>query len=1181
MYVPYHQHTSFSIADGVATSEGYVERANELGLKALGISDHGVCHGWVSHTKACNEGGIIPVIGIEAYVLDIGAKSDDRGGHCVIIVLNETGYNNLLYLVDKSYSNFYFKPRIPADLLFLRNEGLLVTSACRAGIFGKHILDKEGNYIPSGEEIAETRYKAWHNVFGDRLKGEVQPEYDVKNNQYYCNQFIRRVFKPENIWFASDSHYVYKGENDLQNAMKSAISEEFSPYEDYYYLWSYEEACNATGIRKEDVDNTNELLERVKFKLVLDTPKLPAIVIPNDEEEIGPTGHDYNTYLHKLSFTGLRERIQGYGEVYNKRLQYELKVMKDNGTASYLVMNYDVFRELRRQGITYGPRGSACGSLVAYCLYLHDIDPIRHNIMFERFMTPGRKSLPDIDYDLYTPDRDRAFQILKDMYGEDSVSRIVTFHRFMLKSSLQAIGRHYKIDKADVKLLSEYVKFEKDSDKSAFEQFRQNVILEEGSDIIEDYKRRDTNYRLWLTNVEKICELELPSTLSIHACGCVVTSREKPIAQTWPVCYKDGQIAVQYDMEDIEAAGGVKIDLLGLSSLYPINMALKALELKPSQIPTDDPAVFDFIQNDSMTGLFQAKNFNMKKLIRDIKPVALRDLALAVAAFRPAVLHSGLQNTYVSRKNGEELVTYPHPDLAKVLEDTYGVFIYQDHILGACKAVGMTDMEADEVRKATAKKKPEKIKALKGLWLEKTKAKGWTVETSEQVWRIIEDAAGYGFNFSHALTYGRWLYISAWIKLYYTDIFFASSLTARQDAPKNEDEGNLFKELLADCKKHSPYDSNIKLKPPCINNAIEEFVYNDWDNSITFSLAAIKGMGQDVARWFKANGPYKNLADIIKKVENSKVRIDLYKRSESKLIKKYKTYTEKGKAFNILKFSKGTVARKKKGQQELDIGTMATKFSNDEEIYSHTDYIILSSLDCCWHMGLTGIDYASLYSQCFNPKYRSIANLGHVEALIKAGALDQFGKRPNLLKSLFFKKFSAKKDTGMLSTDKELLQWLDTCIQGNIVNTNKTIGAQLIFKFAYEDKRREAKEKYFRYCFNAVDKNEDTVMKDYSGFISTDFGGDLFMEADYGRQLTLVGKITSFTKDKKTKQGKPFLSFTIACSSGDVSCMVFDNVEKYMDMLEKENMVIVVGKKNKDRFNKGKQMLFVKTMQLK
>lgn len=1196
-YFPYHMHTMYSIMDGISTSEQYAQKASEMGIKTLGITDHGNCHGWIDHTRACLEHDIKPVIGIEAYVWDERDGATDRGGHCVILVMNKEGYHNLLYLIDKSYSYQYFNPRIPVNLLFKHNAGLMVTSACRGGIFSKMIIAE-----PSQDP--HTRYIEWLSVFGDRLKGEIQPPYN--DIQKVCNDWIRTHFANEsNIVCATDSHYLTKGDNKLQSAVRSMIIDKFEGYEDYYHMWLYDELVSFNDVNKRYVDNTLIMAEQCNFVLQLDNPKMPDVDISlkddkgdtiKDEDGKPVVEDTYDTRLFQLAFAGLNKRLPGHGKVYIDRLDYELSVIRDNHTAPYLLMNHLIFEKMRSKGIVYGPRGSACGSLVAYCLFLHDIDPIEHRIMFERFMTPGRKSLPDIDYDFYTPDRDKAFQVLRDEFGDESVSRITTFTRLRLKSALQKIGKAYEIDKEDIKFLSDLVKYKKPGDDTNEDEANLDAFTQlcEDADkkkpcVIAGYRGKGPNYISWLDNTQRLCELDLPSTHGIHACGCVVVSKGTSISGIWPVLYQNGMMAVQYDMSAIEAAGGVKMDFLGLSSLYPINVALRSLELKPAQIPLDDPEVYRFIRRDSMVGLFQAKNFSMKQLIRDINPTQLSDLALAIAAFRPAVLKAGLDKVYVERKNiyeahklecmkngtyrenlpYPEVNIYPHPDLESVLRDTFGVFIYQDHILGACKTIGMSDLEADKVRKATAKKKPEEVAKLYELFNERATQKGWSQEVIANVWSVIEAAAGYGFNFSHALTYARWLYISAWIKLYYPEMFFTASLTARQSAGFNEDEGNLYRELLVDCRRNSPGEVCLQLQPPDINNASHEFIYNEINNTITFSLAAVKNINADVALWFKKHGPFYSLQEVLDKMESTSEILEDYYVPDDKIVKK----SLGGKL---------TLIGKSGSLKELNI------IVNNMCVTMHRVCFINSLISPASYAA------ACVFTSINMPKTRHIVTLNHIDSLIRSGAMDIFGDRREMLKSLFWLRKSTKSDALFVRNDRDMRSVKFAVITDQmLVKPDMMLylyGAgyfellyNTIYKICFLTKHKHLMGLYKSYM-NLCDKLDlaDEMYK-YCGFNTIDYGGDLFMDVPYGGRINVIGKIKNVSAVKTSKIGNDYRSFIIDTSSGEINCMIFDKVESYDTIFKdaegktigKGKKVSVTGKKQKDNFNKGKQMITV------
>lgn len=1127
-YVPYHVHSVYSIRDGSATPHRNAQRASELSLPALAITDHRNCHGIVAHTKACRDFSIKPIIGIEANVLHFDEDNKSRGCHAVIIALNNTGYSNMLHIIRESYKHYYYVPRIPEELLHKYNEGLLVTSACVGGILGKPI---ENGKKPIG------RYERYVNSFGDRFKGEIQPVYRSKQDadenylrmiemQTALNNFVLNTFPEHNVFCANDSHYAYPEDHERQTVIAETILGGHK-YENYYYIWDYEQLIEWPGIPKYAVDNTLQLLDMVEFEMTLGEYQFPEVELPENETDF--------SYLVKLSYDGLKKKFKKPTSEYYKRLDYELSVIKSNNTAPYFIVNYRIFAELRRQGIMYGPRGSACGSLVAFCLELHDIDPIKYNIMFERFMTPGRASLPDIDYDFKPEDRERAFQIVEEMYGRSRVSRITTFQEQKLRSSILDIGRIYvkedKIKQEEVTALSKKV----DKDVTKFSD------LEKKNDgnSLRKYINKSSAHAEMVQKIKLVSDAEIIRSKGMHACGIVIAPRD--VHTIWPVLYdkKKDLMAVQFDMESIEEAGGLKMDFLGLTTLDLPDSILGKLELILNDIPLEDPKVYEFIQRDSMHGLFQAKSPKMKEIIRNMKPTEINDLAVAVAACRPAVLEQKLDQLYINRKNKIEPVQYPHPDLEPILKDKYGIFLYQDDTLRTCmEALGMTGLEADKIRKAAAKKKEEEMAKLKPMFVKHAEDKYWNRKVIEHIWDIFSSGASYGFNYSHAFTYGRWLYISAWLKLYYPELFYQISLTSRQSAVRTDDEGRLFLALINDCAS-----KGYKFRKPDINSSTYEFVYNENDKTFSYSLCAIKGVGKDVVKWIIEHRPFLTYQDILDRAEKYKV-LSGHRKHKDLLLSNLETHiaNRESKTFKLNKI------RRKYDPISMHMSTMYPM--------GLPRYIIKKALtDYSSNKYITGSVHryesfmkAQLYRDiCYmNPVMyqvtirwldsykRKLLNIGVVESLTLCGALDEIGDRRELLKAIYEEKTNNKKEEAIAKIPK---------------------------------------------FFEMTDKELDAVCKSLSGYTEAEYESDPYFDADYDDDLTMTGQITFAGPNREGKStGFKFHMFVMSTEYGNVMCYCFDNLEEYEEHIIKKNIVTVTGKKMKDKFNRNQQLLRVESI---
>lgn len=1145
MYVPYHMHTKYSVGDGAATSKAYVKKCKQNGIKALGVTEHGNCFSWIEHAEACQEEGIKPLLGMEAYTFDkytsLYKKPGTVGDHAVLIAMNDVGYKNILLLADKSTQTLRKKkPHIPKELILEHNEGLIMTTACRSGVLAGMLLNNLNPY---------DRVREYEDAFKDRLFYEIQPSYEPE--QRIINDWIIEHCPKDRITVATDSHYVNDDDWEIQKVVKYIVSK-MGPMERHYHLWTYDELVNwEEPIPRYAIDNTNKISDMVDFVIPMGHHVFPKVDIDDDYRS-------EFSYLSYLAKKGLMERVPCVSKTYIDRLEYELSVIKGNGTAPYFIMNYNIFNNIRNAGIIYGPRGSACGSLVAFCVYIHDIDPIKHGIMFERFMTPGRKSLPDIDIDFCKEDRPQVIQIVKDMYGEDNVSRIISFSTLKLKAVIRDTASPLDIDKKDVEDLKSKVKTDDEGNEISYADL--TIVAKE---LIDNFKTKGDNYTQWLKYIETLAGIDALKSESMHACGIIVSPCVA--SNLWPVTVNDNkgvlQQVVQFNMESIEKAGGIKMDFLALDTLTLPRIALSYIGINANDIPLNDGKVYEFMSKDSLHGIFQAASFGMKDLIRDMKPHCLNDLAVATAAYRPAVLKLKLEQAYIERKNGSAPVTYLHQDLEKVLKDTYGIFLYQDHTLQTCKLIGMNDQEADDIRKAASKKKYDKMKTLKVKFMEKATTHGWDKTSSNNVWEVFEKGASYGFNFSHALTYGRWMYISAWIKYYFPEIFYAVSLTMRQEASGKSKEAKLFSNLLSDCVTHG-----VNLLPPNINTSTKEFMYIPQNKSVLYSLLSIKEVGSQAIDWIMENRPFRNFKDFLCKLDHVKVFDKIKIRKDTTITDLHDKFVKEQEKLSELPKRVRSIKTWLRNIHDT-LHTLNARFTNSV-LYETLMWVRVPKVkfgnayyDRCFRAGTAGFGAIShVIDLSMFGSEKTVINTSCVVSLIKAGAFDSIIDRESAMKLWYIHELKKDKKTKrVLLSELTILPWgLWWCKYPTPV-------ADEYYKIYHIDEHVKIEER--------------KALCGYGFAYSKYTEGDYMNEVENGTTACVTGEVTKMKLNTTTKTGKSAHYIWINNNREEVWCFIFNNLKEIEDTIKVGDGVKVIGTKKSDRWTDNKNSLFVKTIE--
>ncbi|GAB6065894.1 DNA polymerase III subunit alpha [Aquifex pyrophilus] len=933
-FVHLHLHTQFSLLDGAIKIDELVKKAKEYGFKAVGMSDHGNLFGSYKFYKALKAEGIKPIIGMEAYFttgsrFDRGGKAsednitDRYNHHLILIAKDDKGLKNLMKLSTLAYKEgFYYKPRIDYELLEKYGEGLIALTACLKGV---------PTYYASINEVkkAEEWVKKFKDIFGDDLYLELQanniPEQDVANRnliEIAKKYDVKLIATQDAHYLNPEDRYAHTVLMALQ--MKKTVHELSSgnfkcSNEDLHfasaeYMWKkfegkfegWERALLNTLEVAEKTADSFELFENSSYLL-------PKYDVPPDKT--------LEEYLRELAIKGLKHRIaKGQAKdtkEYWERLEYELDVINKMGFAGYFLIVQDFINWAKSKDIPVGPgRGSAGGSLVAYAIGITDVDPIKHGLLFERFLNPERVSMPDIDVDFCQDNRDRVIEYVREKYGKDNVAQIITYNVMKAKQTLRDVARAMGLPYSTADKLAKLIpQGDVQGTWLSLEEMYKTPVEE----LLEKYGRHRTDIEDNVQKFRQMCEespeikqlvetalkLEgLTRHTSLHAAGVVIAPR--PLSELVPLYYdKEGEVATQYDMVQLEELGLLKMDFLGLKTLTELKLMKELIkkrhgvEIDFLKLPLDDPKVYKLLQEGKTTGVFQLESRGMKELLKRLKPDHFDDIVAVLALYRPGPLKSGLVDTYIRRKHGQEEVTYPFDELEPVLKETYGVIVYQEQVMKMSQILaGFTPGEADTLRKAIGKKKADLMAQMKDKFIEGAVKRGYPRDKIVKLWEDIEKFASYSFNKSHSVAYGYISYWTAYVKAHYPAEFFAVKLTTE----KND---NKFLNLLKDAKLFG-----FEILPPDINKSDVGFTI-EGDNKLRFGLARIKGVGEETAQVIvearKKYKHFKGLADFSMKVKNRKVNkkvlealvkagaFDFTKKSRAELLAKVSS-SEKGMA---------------------------------------------------------------------------------------------------------------------------------------------------------------------------------------------------------------------------------------------------------------------------------------------
>lgn len=852
-FVPLHLHSEFSLLDGAIKLKDLCNFAKENNMPAVAITDHGVMYGALDLYLEAKEAGIKPIIGCEFYVHngDITERDPNNNPryHLILLAKNNTGYMNLVKLAsDAACKGFYMKPRINFELLKEHHEGVICCSACLGGEVLQNLL--KGDY-----EEAKVVAKRYKDLFGEDYYIELQDH--GLEEQKRTNPDLIKIAKELDIKMiiTNDSHYLRKEDADWHDtllcmqtqSMKDEENRFHFPNNEFYVKTVSEMRDAFKWLDSETFDqcikNTVDIAEQCHVTIKWEAP-LPDFPVPPN--------HTTDSYLEELVMQGLKRK---YGEEnitpeLKERVKYELGIIEKMGFSAYFLITWDFIHFAKTHDIPVGPgRGSAAGSVVAYALDITDLDPIRHHLLFERFLNPERFSMPDIDTDFCIEKRGEVIDYVVRKYGEDKVCQIITFNTLAARNAFKSVARVFGM---------EYAKSNRTA--SLIEDTIEGSMIE-GSELKNLY---DTDPEIKRVIDTAKCVEGMKCGIGMHAAGVIISY--KPLDQIVPVQpSKDGIIITQYHREILEKMKLLKMDFLGLRNLTMIHKTCKlvkmcqGIDVDINHIPLDDKPTYDMLVRGETVGVFQLESSGMTSLVKKLKPDVFEDLGALVALFRPGPLGSGMVDDFVERKHGRQAITYAHPRLEPILKDTYGTMVYQEQIMQIFQIMADYSLgQADQVRRMMGHKDPVAMAAQKGKLVEGSAKYGMKKEEAEDLFEKIENFAQYCFNRAHSSAYAFVAYQTAYLKCHYPVEYLSALLSS---VAGDQDKTQAY---IEEALKYG-----IKVLPPDINKSYLEYAPDG--KNIRFGLASIKQVGEgvieEIIKEREANGDYKSIYDYIKRLD--------------------------------------------------------------------------------------------------------------------------------------------------------------------------------------------------------------------------------------------------------------------------------------------------------------------------
>ena len=907
-FVHLHVHTQYSILDGASAIKPLIKRAKALGMPSLAITDHGNMFGVKEFHDAAVKEGVKPILGCEVYVatgsrFDKKRGREDRGHHLILLAKNLTGYHNLAKMVSYAFTEgYYYHPRVDKELLRTYHEGIICCSACLGGELPQAIMH-------GGLDKAEAVVREFKEIFGDdyylemqlHRSGDPRRDADVYENQKRVNAVILELAAKHNVKYiaSNDAHFIMADDAEAHdrliclNTGKDLDDPTRMRYTGQEYLKSEQEMAELFGDHPEALTTTLEIVDKVEEYSLEHKPLMPNFPIPDDfpidlpqlkesfskkikdevllaevqratslDELIG--GHPELAeslmiakqflYLKHLTFEGARRRYGELNEQILKRLDYELSTIEWMGFPGYFLIVWDFIRAARELGVSVGPgRGSAAGSVVAYSLGITNIDPIKYDLLFERFLNPDRISLPDVDVDFDEDGRADVLHYVVEKYGSKRVAQIITFGTMAPKAAIKDVARVQKLPLSESNRISKLVP---EKPGTTFEK-----AFKEAPELLAERESENPRIRATMTYAEQL-EGSVRQT-GVHACGVIIGQDD--LEKFAPIAIaKDAELnVVQFEGKQVESVGLIKMDFLGLKTLSIIKDALenieasKGVKIDIDAIPLDDSATYELYSRGETTGLFQFESPGMKKHLRNLKPNRFEDLIAMNALYRPGPME--YIPSFIARKHGQEKVTYDIPDMEEYLKDTYGITVYQEQVmLLSQKLAGFTGGQADTLRKAMGKKKKDVLDKMKPQFIEGAQKNGHDPKICEKIWSDWEAFASYAFNKSHSTCYAYVSYQTAYLKAHYPAEFMAALLS------RNLSDIKKISFFMDECKR-----MGLSVLGPDVNYSKSRFSVDD-EGNVRFGLAAIKGVGeaavQDIVECRQRDGKFKSVYDFMERV---------------------------------------------------------------------------------------------------------------------------------------------------------------------------------------------------------------------------------------------------------------------------------------------------------------------------
>ncbi|MDD5288378.1 MAG: DNA polymerase III subunit alpha [Dehalococcoidales bacterium] len=856
MFTHLHVHSEYSLLDGMCRIPNLIARTKELGMDSLALTDHGVMYGTIEFYRLAKEAGIRPIIGCEVYVSQNDHSSrtagDKNNYHLVLLARNQTGYRNLLQLVTRAHlDGFYYKPRIDKELLRKHHEGLLALSACMAGEVAQYIL--------SGRMEDAKKAALWYKeTFGDfylEIQRQPIPELERVNNGLM--EIHRETGIP--LVATNDTHYLNREDAATHDLLlcigtNSSVNDQkrLKMAGDYFYLKTPDEMAEAYRDIPEALANTHRIAEMCDLKLDFERLHLPEIQLP--------PGKTPDEYLADLCYEALPRFYPNTTDEIKERLAYELDVVKRTQFANYFLVVWDIISFVRKQRILFGVRGSAAASIILHCLGITELDPIEHRLVFERFLNVERKEMPDVDLDFQDDRREEVITYVSQKFGQDHVAQIITFGTLGARAALRDVGRALGMTYADVDRVAKLVPFGPG--------VTLNRAMEQNAELKTIYNE-DPIIRKLVDSARKVEGIARHG--STHAAGVVIS--KEPLTRHVPLQKVskgggEGGVMVQFPMADVARIGLLKMDFLGLVNLTILGKAKEIIKERHNididlhRIPLDDSKTFKLLASGETAGVFQLEGTGMRRYIKELKPNTFPDIAAMVALYRPGPMEQ--IPTFIKAKHGLEPIHYPHPVLARFLEETYGVIVYQEQVLFIVREFGGYSLgKADIFRKAMGKKIPEVMQKEKQNFINGAKAKGFSAELTEQVFALIEPFAGYAFNKAHAFSYALIAYQTAYLKANYPVEYINALLSAHAGVTEK------ITSAISECRR-----LGIKVLPPNINHSHANFSIekDEKDNmAIRFGLTSIKNVGVGAIEAIIAErvktGEFKSIEDLCRRCD--------------------------------------------------------------------------------------------------------------------------------------------------------------------------------------------------------------------------------------------------------------------------------------------------------------------------